>query len=536
MASKKLKLLFAGVFILLATVSFAQKGTYTIYDSSVVPASHMAQQNEFWNNTYDFPAKPRSQTEVGISGGMLNINGRVPARMFPHSWGGALHLRKSLGYLLSLRLQAEYGVAQGQDWGASYGWANNTAWRNNGYTIGNPVFYNYRTKIQNYELQGILSLNNILFHKAKTGFLLYAGAGGGVTLYHAMINALGSDGKPYTDLFNGITADQQTYANRKATRDYLLGKMDKTFETDAETRGATRQKPHSNTMLPSASLIGGMQFKLSKRVNIAIEDKLTVTHDDYLDGQAWQEHSTLDNPALAGPHETYNYVSVGFNFNIGNKRKTVEPLYWINPLNYAYSEINNPKHMKIPPPVLPDSDNDGVIDQLDQCPNTPAGAHVDTHGCPLDTDGDGVPDYKDKELITPTYCQPVDADGVGKCPPPACCKEMSDRMDSLGTGKGKCAIGDLPSISFKGKATTTLSKDQRMMLASVASKLKANSGCSIIITGHPMTSKASQNICNKRVDAIKKYLIEKEGISSDRITTSCEPSDTGNDTVDISGK
>src|ERR1035437_11134178 len=98
MASKKLKLLFLGVFILLATGSFAQKGTYTVFDSSVIPPKHLAQQNEFWNNTYDFPAKPRNMWELGISGGQLNINGRVPIQMFPKSWGGSFHIRKALGY------------------------------------------------------------------------------------------------------------------------------------------------------------------------------------------------------------------------------------------------------------------------------------------------------------------------------------------------------------------------------------------------------------------------------------------------------
>ena len=80
--------------------------------------------------------------------------------------------------------------------------------------------------------------------------------------------------------------------------------------------------------------------------------------------------------------------------------------------------------MKIPKPVFDDADGDGVIDQLDKEPNTPAGCPVDTHGVTKDTDGDGVPDCKDKQLITPTECQPVDADGVGKCPDPECCKNM----------------------------------------------------------------------------------------------------------------
>ena len=44
---------------------------------------------------------------------------------------------------------------------------------------------------------------------------------------------------------------------------------------------------------------------------------------------------------------------------------------------------------------LPDSDIDGVSDDRDKCPDTPAGITVDTTGCPRDFDGDGVPDHKD---------------------------------------------------------------------------------------------------------------------------------------------
>ena len=43
-----------------------------------------------------------------------------------------------------------------------------------------------------------------------------------------------------------------------------------------------------------------------------------------------------------------------------------------------------------------DEDNDGVPDDRDECPNTPAGVKVDEFGCPLDSDKDGVPDYLDK--------------------------------------------------------------------------------------------------------------------------------------------
>ncbi len=107
--------------------------------------------------------------------------------------------------------------------------------------------------------------------------------------------------------------------------------------------------------------------------------------------------------------------------------------------------------MKLPKPVLDDADGDGVTDQFDLEPNTPKGCPVDTHGVSLDTDGDGVPDCRDKEKITPTQCQPVDADGVGKCPDPQCCKDLRAALDSGNFTKNKCSIGDLPSITFKGR-------------------------------------------------------------------------------------
>lgn len=58
-----------------------------------------------------------------------------------------------------------------------------------------------------------------------------------------------------------------------------------------------------------------------------------------------------------------------------------------------------------------DLDNDGVDNDVDQCPNTPAGATVNAVGCP-DSDGDGVYDNDDLCEETPTGTT-VDEDG---CP------------------------------------------------------------------------------------------------------------------------
>ena len=66
-----------------------------------------------------------------------------------------------------------------------------------------------------------------------------------------------------------------------------------------------------------------------------------------------------------------------------------------------------------------DTDGDGVPDKKDKCPNTPHGARVDANGCPLDTDGDGVYDGLDQCPDTPKGATvdakgcPNDSDGDG---------------------------------------------------------------------------------------------------------------------------
>ena len=95
-----------------------------------------------------------------------------------------------------------------------------------------------------------------------------------------------------------------------------------------------------------------------------------------------------------------------------------------------------------------------------------------------------------------------------------------------------CAIGDLPSISFKGN-TTILTSDAKGLLATIASKLKTSANCNISITGYPAASKASQALCSKRTQAIRQYLMEKEGISSDRISVNCEVGGGDANTIDI---
>ena len=333
MASKRLPLLqhilLFGIFSLSICGSIAQSGTYDVYDSSVISPKKMAQQNEFWNNTYSFPAKPRNQLEFGISGGMFSVSGDVPSQN--PTPGGSIHIRKALGYVFSVRAQYTYGIAKGLAWIASENFGKNPAWiayaapfRTNGGALASTIpgrafetiFYNYRAKVQDLSLQGILTFNNIRFHKQKSGIIIYAGVGMGMTAYHTMINALDENGQTYATLFGSIPRSAQIHSNRKDVLSILKDGMDDTYETEAQAPGIRRGVLGDNTIRPSGHFIGGIAFKLSKRINLAFEEKYTVVKDDFLDGQIWQEQA-IGDAVLTPEFDSYNYASVGLNFNLG---------------------------------------------------------------------------------------------------------------------------------------------------------------------------------------------------------------------------
>jgi OmpA-OmpF porin, OOP family len=533
MASKKYTLLLGALCFLIINAS--GQG-YDWKDSSLIPQGGKSQHSQFLQNQYPFPAKPRNQWEIGISVGNVFISGDVNTRL--PNWGWGAHVRKAMGYVFSARLAYSGGIARGMNWLPAFNYAKNPAWSDNyiapinvqsppnsgnlrqlqstngflpypmGNLIGDPVYYNYRTSMHQLALQGIVTLNNVRFHKAKTGFLLYAIGGIGGMVYETKVDAFDGSGLPYNALFRQIYNTYQVgeYKNRnKILRDLRAG-MDRVYESDADGHQLRRPKLFDRTFKPTVQAGVGVAFKLSKRFSLGIEEVHTWTNDDLLDGQRWQE-SSLGDASMTRDFDTWHYTNVNLNYSLG--AKSVEPLWWLNPLDFAYNELNSPKHMKMPKPILDDADGDGVTDQFDNEPNTPAGCPVDTHGVSRDTDGDGVPDCKDKELITPTQCQPVDPDGVGKCPDPECCKNPV-------IAPPKCNLVDLPSINFTG-GSANLSAEAKALLGSVATNLRGNPECKLIVCGSAAKSKSGQAAGQKRVDAIVKYLVETQGISADRV-------------------
>ncbi len=488
-----------GVFAQDSSMSMMNDAKSYWDDSSKVSTKNMAQYNEFRNNQYPYPAKPRDMWQIGVTGGVLVPLFDVPNAQFP-GWHAGLNIRKSLGYTVSVKAGVEYGEAKG------YEYRQGASLENLPRTVS--AQYGSLQWVPNYKMQAVIpsiemmfSFGNILFHHGNPKSNVYFTAGYTPFVYHTKIDALNSNGQPYN--FSTINFGQKRTDIQKDIKDLLDG----SYETNANVRGRSQNfddaSPSKWQFRHSAFVGGGYEFKLGTGVSLGLEAKYYIISDDYLDGY----NRGIDG-SLTPANDNLISGDVTFGFNIGNKAKRTQPLWFQNPLNFAYNELNAPQHMKIPTPVLPDADGDGITDQFDQEPNTPAGAPVDSHGVAKDTDGDGVPDYKDKELLTPQKCFPVDADGIGKCPP-TCCDSLSMIQ------KTTCDISSLPSVQFKGN-TSTLSKAAQASLASIAQQIQSSPNCHIRVTGHGATNKREQQRSWDRVNAVIQYMVNQQGISESR--------------------
>jgi hypothetical protein len=59
----------------------------------------------------------------------------------------------------------------------------------------------------------------------------------------------------------------------------------------------------------------GISVRLSRRLNLALEDRLTFVKDDLLDGQRWTEQPTGD-ASMTRNFDSYNFLSLGLNINL----------------------------------------------------------------------------------------------------------------------------------------------------------------------------------------------------------------------------
>ncbi len=138
---------------------------------------------------------------------------------------------------------------------------------------------------------------------------------------------------------------------------------------------------------PALTLDVGFDFALSNRVSIRISNGFHYTFSDLIDGMPYKDG---DGNVVGNKQPdmlNFTYFTFGWDPFSESETKTMERLFADISEDFDYT-------------VIADQDRDGITDLHDDCPEQ--GTMVDsTTGCPIDSDGDGVPDYQDKEVNSP---------------------------------------------------------------------------------------------------------------------------------------
>lgn len=146
---------------------------------------------------------------------------------------------------------------------------------------------------------------------------------------------------------------------------------------------------------------------------------------------------------------------------------------------------------EVVPVEVGDADNDGVPDDRDQCPETPAGASVDENGCPPAEPAPPVAD-----CVPPGPGEPIDLNG--------------------------CKAGDaivLRGVNFE-VASARLTANAKTILDGVADALLAQQSIKAEIGGYTSSEGSesyNQNLSERRAASVTDYLVGR-GVAADRLT------------------
>jgi OmpA-OmpF porin, OOP family len=140
------------------------------------------------------------------------------------------------------------------------------------------------------------------------------------------------------------------------------------------------------------------QVKLGERVALNGDISLILNGRQAVAFDGASSITPATNNGYYGTNGAWWTGTLGLSFYLGSKSTHAD--WYVAADKYATKEelaqqIGEIKDM------LKDSDGDGIPDYLDKEPNTPAGARVDATGRTMDSDGDGVPDHLDKCPFVP---------------------------------------------------------------------------------------------------------------------------------------
>lgn len=297
---------------------------------------------------------------IGINGGILTpisiFGGKNDYTNWDVDAGYGISIRKQLGHAFGLQLNGMAGSLKGNNKDASGG-ALTFGGNVPAITTGNNSISSFNTKLDyDASLSGVVNVATVDFIRRKNTVNFYVSAGYGVMSVRSTVNA--KNGTAYFD-----NSESSSWI-KKGTPEDSWG------------------KGRLATYVPVGM---GVKFKLGEGVNLDLGHTVKFVDDNRIDGTY----------ANSPKNDKVGYTYAGLEFSLGSRSKP--NLDWVNPVALMYDELKDPSLRqevealkgrvsnveKAVEDLKKDSDGDGVADQFDKCPNTPAGTVVDGSGCPL---------------------------------------------------------------------------------------------------------------------------------------------------------
>lgn len=259
---------------------------------------------------------------VGVNNSVINF-GHNAVTHTQAELGYGISVRDQLSHFFGLELNYNGGKVEGNDDGFAAG--------------GKFGAYGFSTKNNQITLSGIIDFGSVSFGHRNNSVDFYGSAGAGLAFY-----------KPSAQFTQG---------------------------------GAFTE--YGNTVKELVAPVGvGVKFKLSDALALNIGYNV-----NFIQGYNFSGFHTY--PYFN--HYSYSYAGLEYTFGPSSK-KNVD---WVNPIAMMYDELYDAalrqevealkgRVTNVETAVADlkkDSDGDGVADQFDKCPNTPAGSVVDGSGC-----------------------------------------------------------------------------------------------------------------------------------------------------------
>jgi outer membrane protein OmpA-like peptidoglycan-associated protein len=493
----------SGICCVLPTYAQEAAQPKPLRDSLYLRKKDYPREADYEQFKYAFPPKKKNMWSLGINGGYSTLIADVNTK---YGWGAGLTLQKAIGHVVAIRLQGLFSQVTGQDWQAA-GLSKD--------------FRNYKMNLADLQVQGLFYLNNVNFYKRQPKCLVYALVGAGVSAFKTKQDLLDANGNPYN--YSGIVEADKAWDQFRVYKD-LKALQDGKYETTVDP-GKYETSFKGWRISPSIAFGAGLAFKLSRRVDLNFEERISWHNSDYMDGTNLNRNNTASSM-----QDFLTYSSVAVNIKLGKRE---EPLYWVNPLVKPYDDIMALKSNLYSGDFIKDEDEDGVADVFDKDNNTPKGALVNTHGVALDIDADGIADNKDAEPFTPKGAKidkagkAVDADDDGVA-------DIFDRQSNSPAG----ALVDAKGIDISSQAKepvlstpatfnpvffdlnkTNVKQEFYPSIYKVAMFMQENPNAKMVVIGHTdnrANDAYNLKLAKERAQAVVDILHNSFNISKDR--------------------